>query len=209
MTVSDTGVGIDPEIRDRIFEPYFTTKDMEKGTGLGLATVYGIVDQSGGSIEVESESGVGTTFRVCLPRAPEAPPADVDPLPRSMAAVSGETVLLTEDEDTIREALAEYLESVGLEVLQAGDGREALEVAAHHRGTIDLLVTDLVMPRMNGPDLAKHLLAERDDLKVIYVSGYTPEAMLEYGVSGDDAVFLQKPFLLDELADTIREVLDR
>ena len=209
LTVSDTGVGIDPEIRDRIFEPYFTTKDMEKGTGLGLATVYGIVDQSGGSIEVESESGVGTTFRVCLPRAPEAPPADVDPLPRSMAAVSGETVLLTEDEDTIREALAEYLESVGLEVLQAGDGREALEVAAHHRGTIDLLVTDLVMPRMNGPDLAKHLLAERDDLKVIYVSGYTPEAMLEYGVSGDDAVFLQKPFLLDELADTIREVLDR
>jgi len=209
LAVTDTGAGIDPTVRDRIFEPYYTTKEMEKGTGLGLATVYGIVEQSGGTIEVESEPGKGATFRVWLPQVQEAPPTQVDPAPRSTASVSGATVLLTEDEANIREALAEYLDSLGLEVLQAEDGADALEVAAKHRGEIDLLVTDLVMPRMSGPDLAKTLLAERRDLRVIYVSGYTPEAMREYGVTGDDAVFLQKPFLLGDLAATIREVLDR
>ena len=209
LAVTDTGVGIDPAVRDRIFEPYFTTKEMEKGTGLGLATVYGIVEQSGGTIEVESEEGQGSTFRVWLPQVHEASPMHVDSGARSMAHLSGETVLLTEDEANIREALAEYLESLGVKVLQAEDGVDALDVAAGYAGEINLLVTDLVMPRMSGPELAERLLSERKDLKVIYVSGYTPEAMSEYGVSSDDAVFLQKPFLLGELANTIREVIDR
>ena len=208
LAVSDTGGGIDPAIRDRIFEPYFTTKEMEKGTGLGLATVYGIVEQSGGVIEVESEPGKGSMFRVWLAQAgaesPEAPIA----VSRTMRPVSGEIVLLTEDESNIRKALAEYLESIGLEVLQAEDGVDALEVAADHKGKIDLLVTDLVMPRMSGPELAERLLAESADLKVIYVSGYTPDAVGEHGVSKKNVVFLQKPFLLGDLSNAIRELLE-
>jgi signal transduction histidine kinase/CheY-like chemotaxis protein len=208
ISVSDSGTGIDPAILDRIFEPYFTTKDMEKGTGLGLATVYGIVEQSGGSITVESELGRGTTFTVRLPQVEATTTCRVGAQPRTGRAVAGETVLITEDEATIREALAEYLESQGLTVLQAVDGVDALEVAARHGGRLDLLVTDLVMPRMNGPDLATRLRSDRNGLKVIYVSGYTPETMRSYGVSGDDAVFLQKPFTLSDLSATIREVLD-
>jgi CheY-like chemotaxis protein len=208
LAVADTGVGIEPEIRDRIFEPYFTTKEMEKGTGLGLATVYGIVQQSGGIIEVESEPGRGSTFKVRLPQVRPRPVAEATPVRRYETAVSGRTVLLTEDEENIREALAEYLESLGLEVLQAADGVEALKVASAHDGVIDVLVTDLVMPRMNGPDLAKHLVKQREDLKVVYVSGYTPETMQEYGASRDEAVFLQKPFQLDDLKTTISDVLE-
>ncbi len=208
LRVSDTGNGIDPAIRDRIFEPYFTTKEMEKGTGLGLATVYGIVDQSGGVIDVESEPGTGSTFRVWLAQVEgefeEAPIA----APRTKSPVRGETVLLTEDDPNIRIALAEYLGSLGFEVLQAKDGVDALEVAAAHKGEIDLLVTDLVMPRMSGPELAQQLLIERAELKVIFVSGYPPGAIREYGVPADDVVFLQKPFLLDDLAGSIRELLE-
>jgi signal transduction histidine kinase/CheY-like chemotaxis protein len=208
LVVTDSGTGIDPEIRDRIFEPYFTTKAMEKGTGLGLATVYGIVEQSGGVIEVESAPGEGSSFRVRLLQVPGRVEEQGEPPTRSSRSLAGETVLLTEDEATIREALAEYLESLGVEVLQAEDGVDALELAGAHPGEIDVLVTDLVMPRMSGPDLAAQLLSSRSDIKVIYVSGYTPEAMGEYGVSGHDAVFLQKPFLLGDLGETIREVLD-
>lgn len=208
LRVSDTGNGIDPAIRDRIFEPYFTTKEMEKGTGLGLATVYGIVDQSGGVIDVESEPGTGSTFRVWLAQVEgefeDAPIA----APRTKSPVRGETVLLTEDDPNIRIALAEYLGSLGFEVLQAKDGVDALEVAAAHKGEIDLLVTDLVMPRMSGPELAQQLLIERAELKVIFVSGYPPGAIREYGVPADDVVFLQKPFLLDDLAGSIRELLE-
>ena len=208
LTVTDSGSGIAPEIRDRIFEPYFTTKEMEKGTGLGLATVYGIVEQSGGTIDVESAPGQGSTFRVRLLQVKERPTVAVEPAPESRRSVAGETVLLTEDEATIREALAEYLESLGLDVIQASDGVHAMEVAEAFEGEIDVLVTDLVMPRMSGPDLATHLLTRRKNLKVVYVSGYTPEAMLEYGVNSDDAVFLQKPFLLGDLATILQEVLD-
>jgi signal transduction histidine kinase/CheY-like chemotaxis protein len=208
IAVSDTGTGIDPAILDRIFEPYFTTKDMEKGTGLGLATVYGIVEQSGGSITVESELGRGTTFTVRLPEVAASTTGRLDVSPRPGRPVAGETVLVTEDEATIREALVEYLESQGLTVLQAVDGVDALEVAGRHDGRLDLLVTDLVMPRMSGPDLAARLRSDRNGLKVIYVSGYTPETMRSYGVIGDDAVFLQKPFTLSDLSATIREVLD-
>jgi signal transduction histidine kinase/CheY-like chemotaxis protein len=208
LAVSDTGDGIDPAIRDRIFEPYFTTKEMEKGTGLGLATVYGIVEQSGGVIEIESGQGIGSTFRVRLAQVEDLPPEILTTISRSTCSVSGATVLLTEDESNIRTALAEYLESLGLEVLQAENGVDALDVAAGYKGTIDLLLTDLVMPRMSGPELAHKLLAERAGLKVIFVSGYTPEAMHDYGVPNRDAVFIQKPFLLGDLANTIRELLD-
>ncbi|HSN53206.1 MAG TPA: ATP-binding protein, partial [Candidatus Sulfomarinibacteraceae bacterium] len=141
LAVSDTGVGIDPEIRDRIFEPYFTTKGMEKGTGLGLATVYGIVEQSGGAVEVSSETGRGTTFTVNLPRTADRPAAAETPERRPSRPVAGETVLLTEDEATIRQPIAEYLEGLGFEVLQAADGVDALAVAARHPGPIHLLVT--------------------------------------------------------------------
>ena len=209
LAVSDTGDGIDPAIRDRIFEPYFTTKEMEKGTGLGLATVYGIVEQSGGVIEVESAPGKGSTFRVWLAQvggeSPEVPTA----ITRTMRPVSGGTVLLTEDESNIRKALAEYLGNLGFEVLQARDGIDALEVAAGHQGNIDLLVTDLVMPRMSGPELAQRLVAESAELKVIYVSGYTPDAVREYGVSKHNSVFLQKPFLLGDLSNAICELLEK
>jgi signal transduction histidine kinase/CheY-like chemotaxis protein len=210
LAVSDTGSGIEPGIRDRIFEPYFTTKGMERGTGLGLATVYGIVEQSGGSVEVSSEPERGTTFTVRLPRTSDRPTGN-DPEGRPAArSVAGETVLLTEDETTIRQPIAEYLESLGLTVLQAADGIDALEVAGRHTGAIDVLVTDLVMPRMNGPDLAQRLLAVRPGVKVVYVSGYTPETMHTYGARPGEngAVFLQKPFLLDDLATAIAKAIE-
>lgn len=209
LCVSDTGEGIDPAVSDRIFEPYFTTKEMEKGTGLGLATVYGIVEQSGGSIEVESEPGRGSTFRVRLPHVEDEVVTPDEPVLVAGKAVAGKTVLLTEDEADIREAIAEYLEREGVTVLQAKDGLDALEVVARHHGDIHLLVTDLVMPRLNGPDLAARLLAERKDLKVIFVSGYTPERIGGDGVKHDNTVFLQKPFLLSELINSMRAVLDQ
>jgi len=208
LRVSDTGEGMDPDIRNQIFEPYFTTKEMDKGTGLGLATVYGIVQQSGGAIEVESEPGRGSVFSVRLPRAEEHPSPAVAPPSAPNQVVQGRSILLAEDEPDIREAIAEFLEAFGLVVLQAEDGSDALEVAARHRGAIDVLVTDLVMPKMSGPDLASRLQEERPDLKVIYVSGYTSEAVGEHGVIDEDTVFLQKPFLLQNLMDTIRDVLE-
>ncbi|MGD8441134.1 MAG: ATP-binding protein [Holophagae bacterium] len=209
LAVRDTGVGIDPEIQDRIFEPYFTTKEMEKGTGLGLATAYGIVEQSGGRIEVDSRVNHGTTFTVRLPQVDDGPTTPPGPVVRSDGQLAGRTVLVTEDEANIREAMAEYLAALGVEVLEASDGVDALQVAAAYPDPIDLLVTDLVMPRMSGPDLVESLTEQRPNVKVVYVSGYTPEAMGAYGGSSDDAVFLQKPFMLSELADTIRDLLER
>jgi CheY-like chemotaxis protein len=210
LSVTDTGEGIDPAITDQIFESYFTTKEMEKGTGLGLATVYGIVEQSGGDIEVESELGHGTTFTVRLPHISEheAAPAELS-AGHQGRPVSGTTVLIAEDEDNIREAVTEYLESLGLTVLQAEDGVAALEVVSRHKGKIDVLMTDLVMPRMSGPELVEHLLAERPELRVIFVSGYTPDAIREQRIDRDNMCFLQKPFLLVELAAAIREALDQ
>jgi signal transduction histidine kinase/CheY-like chemotaxis protein len=209
IAVRDSGIGIDPAIRDRIFEPYFTTKELEKGTGLGLATVYGIVEQSRGTIEVDSLPGRGSTFTVRFAQVLDRPGEPTPPVVPTERSIAGATVLVSEDESNIREALAEYLEALGMTVLEASDGVEALEVAGGHPGTIDVLVTDLVMPRMSGPDLVEALLPRRPELKVVYVSGYTPQAMSDYGTSADDAVFLQKPFLLGDLADTIRKLIDR
>ncbi len=205
LAVTDTGLGMEPAVRERIFEPFFTTKEIGKGTGLGLSTVYGIVQQSGGAIWVYSEPGQGTTFKIYLPSVDE--PTEADRAPEEPPRGGSETVLLCEDESDLRELTREVLEEFGYHVLEAADGRHALEVSAGHTGPIHLLLTDVVMPRMNGSDLAAQLTRERP-LRVLYMSGYTETSVVRRGdVPG--AAFLQKPFSPTVLARTVREVLDR
>jgi hypothetical protein len=208
LTVTDTGVGMDSETRALIFEPFFTTKPTEEGTGLGLATVSGIVRQSGGLIEVDSEPGRGTTFRIYLPRVDERPepvplPASSRPGPRGR-----ETVLLVEDQDSLRDMIREALQLLGYRVLVARDGEAALEVARRHRGRLDLLITDIVMPRLDGCGLARRLEAERPGLRVLYMSGHGPDLVARRDPIDPDAV-LAKPFSTRALSLRVREVLDR
>jgi PAS domain S-box-containing protein len=207
LAVTDTGVGMDEATQAHLFEPFFTTKEVGKGTGLGLATVYGIVKQSGGYIWVYSEAGRGTTVKVYLPRVPgvaEAPAAPV------VAAVRGgdETVLLVEDAAPVRVLARRSLEGRGYRVLDASDGPAALELSARHEGRIDVLVTDVVMPGMSGRELAERLAPERPSMKVLYTSGYTDDTMVRQGVLTAGVAFLQKPFVPDTLARKVREVLD-
>jgi CheY-like chemotaxis protein len=207
LAVSDTGCGMTEEVRRHAFEPFFTTKPVGQGTGLGLATVYGIVKQGGGHVEVESEPGTGTTFKVYLPRAE----ADATPMPapaRFTAPRGTETVLLVEDDAAVRALGAQVLRAGGYEVLEAGDGGEALRVRSGHAGPIHLLVTDLVMPGLGGRPLAERLTARYPELKVLYLSGYTDDAAVRYGILRDHANFLQKPFSPTALARKVREVLD-
>ena len=204
LAVSDTGVGMDAAVRERIFEPFFTTKEVGKGTGLGLSTVYGIVQQSGGTVWVYSEPGRGTTFKIYLPSVSDsALEADQPPEP---PRGGHETVLLCEDEADLRELTRDVLEEYGYRVISAGDGREALEVAAGFSERIDLLLTDVVMPRMNGSELAKALTRERG-VRVLYMSGYTETALVR-GDTAPGAGFLQKPFSPVVLARAVRERLD-
>ena len=220
LEVGDTGVGMDAETRSHLFEPFFTTKEQGKGTGLGLSTVYGTVKQSGGHISVESEPGRGSTFTVYLPRvaAPVAPPdrpvADA-PVPRSGASPEailtpgrGETILLAEDAQRVRAVVREILEMSGYVVLEARQGAEALELSNRHAGTIHLLVTDVVMPQMSGRELAQRLATLRPELKVLYMSGYTDDAIVRHGVLASGIAFLSKPFTPNALALKVREVLD-
>ena len=210
LAVRDTGVGMDPQTQARIFEPFFTTKDVGKGTGLGLATVYGIVRQSGGLIRVESEPGQGTTFRVYLPKVDEAAAAvEAGPAaPRPAAAPRGsEVVLVVEDSDPLRAFGREVLELQGYTVLDAPNGLAALEVATAHADRIDLLMSDVVLPGMNGRELAGRLTSRRPRLKVLYTSGHPAEVLERYGIEAGDS-YLQKPFTLDALARKVREVLD-
>ena len=206
LEVTDTGTGMDAETRARIFEPFFTTKEPGKGTGLGLAVVHGIVTQSGGQIEVESEVDRGTTFRIELPRVAGDPvvgsigPVDLPP--------GTETLLLVEDEPAVRALDRRVLSNCGYTVLEAKDGRDALRVAAEHVGRIDVLVSDVVMPHLGGRQLAEKLMAARPGLKVLFVSGYTDDAVLRHGV-GAEFAFLPKPFSPARLARKVREVLDR
>jgi predicted ATPase/signal transduction histidine kinase/ActR/RegA family two-component response regulator len=206
--VSDTGEGMNEETKSRMFEPFFTTKEQGKGTGLGLSMVYGIVQQSGGHIEVESEIGRGTSFQIYLPAV--AGPAD--PLSKVKAgtpiARGTETILLVEDEALVRNFTRELLTALGYRVLLATDGFEALRVQAQERCTFDLLITDVLMPHMNGPQLAKRLQQVLPDMGILFLSGYTADAALRQGLHVE-AAFLQKPFSPDALARKTREVLDR
>jgi PAS domain S-box-containing protein len=209
LSVSDTGVGMSEETQARIFEPFFTTKEDGEGTGLGLATVYGIVKQSDGHIWVYSEPKRGTKFNVYLPRVEgevESPAEN----PSSTAVPGGtETLLVVEDEVSLRTLICERLRVQGYTVLEAGDGLEALEVNEHHSGTIDLLVTDVVMPRMRGPELAKNLVGSRPALKVIYMSGYPDPSITGDWTARSGMAYMEKPFTLDSLLRKVREVLDQ
>jgi len=208
LSVSDTGTGMDAETQARIFEPFFTTKEQGKGTGLGLATVYGVVKQSGGFIWVYSELGKGTTFKIYLPRVDEAAAAPVPAFAPSQVLRGTETVLLTEDEQDVREVAREFLESAGYKVLQAPSGKAALKLATEHSGAIDLLVTDMVMPGMSGQELARLMRGDRKELRVLYMSGYSEHAAEEAAKSEGSAV-LAKPFSRSALLRTAREVLQR
>ena len=208
LAVTDSGLGMDEATQAHLFEPFFTTKEVGKGTGLGLATVYGIVKQSGGYIWVYSEPGRGTTVKVYLPRVPGAaePPL---PAPEPPALRGGhETVLLVEDAAPVRTLARRSLEACGYRVLDAADGRSAIELSARHAGEIAVLVTDVVMPGMSGRELAERLAPARPAMKVLYTSGYTDDAMVRQGVLNAGVAFLQKPFVPDSLARKVREVLD-
>jgi len=208
LAVTDTGVGIDRAAQARLFEPFFTTKEFGKGTGLGLATVYGIVKQSGGYIWVYSEPGRGATFKVYLPRVEHAGESVAAPQPPARALGGTETILLAEDEAAVRNLARRVLEKHGYKLLLAATGRDGVRLAKEHAGPIDLLVTDVVMPEMGGRELAQHLTARQPGLKVLFLSGYTDDAIVHHGVLDAGVAFLQKPFKPDELARKIREVLD-
>src|SRR5260221_4572114 len=209
LAVSDTGHGIDAETMSHIFEPFYTTKEEGKGTGLGLSTVFGIVKQSDGNLGVYSEVGQGTTFRVYLPRVNDngEVTAVVAPLPEPRPA-RGETILLVEDAELLRIMIQEMLETAGFDVLVGGSAEEALAVVEAHSGPIHLLLTDVVMPRMSGPQLAERLKAVWPGVKVLYMSGYTDEAIVHHGVLEGGTHFLQKPFTTEALLRKLSEVLD-
>jgi CheY-like chemotaxis protein len=207
LAVSDTGVGIAHEVQPRIFEPFFTTKDRGKGTGLGLSTVFGIVQQSGGHVTVYSEPGAGTTFRIYLPESQEE--ETVAPAPAEPITLSGtETILLVEDQEQVRQVAREILRRQGYTVLAASDVDEAIRLCARHELPIALLLTDVVMPRMSGPELAQQLMKLRPEMKVIFMSGYTEQAVVKHGVLDAAAVYLSKPLVPAVLARRVREVLD-
>jgi two-component system, cell cycle sensor histidine kinase and response regulator CckA len=213
VEVADTGTGIAPEIIDRIFEPFFSTKEVGKGTGLGLSTVYGIIKQTGGFIYPESEVGKGTVFRILLPRHTPRPeelavPKTASDARPSRADDTGQgTILLVEDEEGLRGLNARGLKSRGYSVLEAGNGIEAIEVIERHRGNIDLVVSDVVMPEMDGPALLKELRQRSLQLKVIFVSGYAEEAFAKSLPEGVQFEFLPKPFTLKQLIAKVKDAM--
>jgi PAS domain S-box-containing protein len=209
LAVTDTGIGMDAEVRSHIFEPFFTTKEPGKGTGLGLATVYGIVKQSGGHIQVFSQPGQGTTFEVYLPRIDEAVSVVESSVVGSEPAIGVETVLLVEDEEAVRTLARQVLELGGYTVLEASHGKEALQLSEQGQAPIHLLLTDVIMPGgMNGPELAEQLKPLYPDLKVLFMSGYTNDAISRYEMVGGGLHFLQKPFIPRILLQKVHEILD-
>jgi two-component system cell cycle sensor histidine kinase/response regulator CckA len=213
VEVEDTGVGIPPDVIDRIFEPFFTTKDVGKGTGLGLSTVYGIVKQTGGYIFADSEVEKGTTFRIYLPRHIVESEDELPQRARKAETTRDLTgvgrVLLVEDEDVVRSFAARALSRQGYEVLEAGTGVEALELMQREQRRIDLVVSDVIMPEMDGPTLLKELRKSKPDLKFIFVSGYPDDAFKKSLDDGEDYAFLPKPFTLPQLAAKVKEQLGR
>lgn len=208
LIVSDTGSGMDTETQTHIFEPFFTTKEPGKGTGLGLFTVYGIVNQNGGNMQVESTPKVGTTFTIHLPRV-DAPVKEikVEPTPKP-SPHADETILLVEDEQVVRDLVGQVLHATGYRVLEATSGEQALQMSSAHRGPIHLLLADVVLPGLSGPEVADQLVSTRPEMQVIYMSGYAPDIIIRYGISAQHRLFLQKPFTPTILLGHVREALD-
>jgi len=208
LRIIDNGVGISAEARPHLFEPFFTTKGLGKGTGLGLASVYGIVRQSNGFIAVESEPGAGTTFSMHFPALISSVPADAPSATPARPATSGETILLVEDEDAVRALVGTVLRRRGYQVLEASTPGAACEIFEEHREEIDLLLTDVVMPGMNGPALAQRLVALRPELRILFISGYA-NMVAPIDPENQNIGFLSKPFQASVLADRVREMLNR
>jgi two-component system cell cycle sensor histidine kinase/response regulator CckA len=208
LTVTDTGEGMNEETLRRVFDPFFTTKEQGKGTGLGLSTVYGIVKQHNGSVEVESHPGTGTRFMIYLPRSAALPEAENDP-PAGQPARGTETILLVEDEAPIRTLISRHLRGLGYMVLEAADGISALRMSSEHAGAVHMLVTDVVMPRMNGMELHDRLREGIPDLKVLFMSGYQRDVIRSHIDRGRELDLITKPFSVQALAARMREILDR
>ena len=209
LVVSDTGIGIDAKVQAHLFEPFFTTKDRALGTGLGLATVFGIVEQSGAKINFSSAVGHGTSFRIYFPRVQEAE-ATPDKALGGLSAVprGSEVILLAEDEDTVRRLTRTFLENWGYQVLEARHGGEGIALCRNHQGPIHLLVTDILMPEMGGRELVEQAMPLHPEMKVLFMSGYTSDALIGEDIKTRGAPLLQKPFTLQELGRRVREALD-
>ncbi|MFT4542584.1 MAG: two-component system cell cycle sensor histidine kinase/response regulator CckA [Planctomycetota bacterium] len=208
LIVRDTGTGMSPDTQSRIFEPFFTTKGVGKGTGLGLSTAYGVIKQNGGSIKVESQQSLGTSFMVYLPRCHEVP-EESEPSPASEKELAGrETILLVEDESSILELTRRMLEGLGYQVIASQCSVEAVRLVAEHAGEIHMLVTDIVMPKLNGQELATQLNEDHPGIKILYMSGYTADIIAERGLFDPGVNFIQKPFRMKLLAERVRAVLD-
>jgi two-component system cell cycle sensor histidine kinase/response regulator CckA len=210
LAISDTGCGMDKETQSHLFEPFFTTKETGKGTGLGLSTVYGITKQSGGNIWAYSEPSLGTTFKIYLPRVEKAAKAYKPRLkPKEAGAPGGtETILLVEDEDAVRSMVSKILKNKGYMVLEACQGNEAIDISERTEGSINLMVTDVIMPHMSGRELAARLAPMRPEMRVLYMSGYPDNTIVQHGVLEPGTAFLQKPFTINALELKVREVLD-
>jgi CheY-like chemotaxis protein len=208
LLVTDTGTGMTPEVKAHLFEPFFTTKEQGKGTGLGLSTVLGIVQQCGGAIEVSSEAGWGSTFRIYLPRAEKSLAAVGPPGTGAAESRGKETVLIAEDMETVRRLTRAVLEGAGYAVLVAKDGTEALQIAEERRNPIDLLLSDMVMRTMSGPELASLVRRTHPETRILFMSGYTDRGIVEMEREAQGAAFLQKPFTIDGLRRKVRDVLD-
>jgi CheY-like chemotaxis protein len=207
LSVSDSGVGIPRDALPHIFEPFFTTKPAGQGTGLGLATCYGVVHQAGGELFVRTESGLGTTFEVVLPRAVADLATTAGRVSDAYVARGTETVLFVEDDPAVRRIGMRILTEQGYQLLSASSGAEAVRLASEHSGPIHLLLTDVVMPHLSGPELAHRLVEKRPEMRVLYTSGYAADTVAQEDARASRAAFLQKPYVLDTLLAKVREVL--
>ena len=207
LAVSDTGCGMDAETQSHIFEPFFTTKEKSKGTGLGLSTVYGIVKQSGGYIWAYSEPGQGTIIKIYFPRVEESVGREKQGKAPAKISWGTGTILVVEDEEPLRELTCDLLKSTGYKVLKAGNGAEGLEVARRYPEPIHLLLTDVVMPKMKGPEMAQQIKHSRPDVKVLYISGYHDENMTAGALLDENAAFLEKPYTREVLTHKLRDLL--